>query len=101
MSAYLGQIRGVIAWIVPGTTLVLMPKCPACVAAYVALGTGIGLSMTMASYLRMAILFVCVGWISWMVLRRMWRRCCCESNARARDPAQREVIPWYGRRDCN
>jgi hypothetical protein len=38
-----------------------MPKCPLCLAAYVALWTGLGLSLAAATYLRWALLLVSVS----------------------------------------
>ncbi len=65
-----GEIAG---WIVPGTMLALMPKCPICLAAYVALATGIGLSLPVAAVLRTALLVVCVLSLGFVVGRRVWR----------------------------
>jgi hypothetical protein len=58
------------AWIVPGATIALMPKCPACVAAYVAMASGIGISFTAASYLRTALLIVSASALLYLAARR-------------------------------
>ena len=52
-----GELAG---WILPSATLALMPKCPACVAAYVALVSGVGISMHAAAWLRSSILVACI-----------------------------------------
>jgi hypothetical protein len=44
-----------------GIALVLLPKCPACIAAYLAAATGLSLSIGSASWLRTAILILCSG----------------------------------------
>lgn len=49
------------AWLLPGSLLVLMPKCPACFAAYIALFTGVGISMPAASGLRLFLIVACAA----------------------------------------
>jgi hypothetical protein len=41
-------------------TLVIIPKCPVCLATYVALATGISLPVATASHLRTVLLAGCV-----------------------------------------
>lgn len=65
--------RGVelAGWLVPGTLLAFFPKCPLCVAGYVALATGLGISLAAATYLRWGLLALCVGSLAYMAARRM------------------------------
>ena len=66
-TSILRRCMNFVGWAVPGTILVLLPKCPACLAAYIALGTGLGLSFSTASYLRFALIILCTGALAYMM----------------------------------
>jgi hypothetical protein len=61
------------AWIVSTATLALLPKCPACVAAYVALASGIGITLPAATCLRAVLVLLCVASLVFMAAMRLRR----------------------------
>jgi hypothetical protein len=63
-----GELAG---WLLPSVTLALLPKCPACVAAYIALATGIGISMPTATYLRATLIVLCIASLAFVAVRRL------------------------------
>jgi len=63
--------REVAGWIAPSVTLALLPKCPVCVAAYVALATGIGISLPTATHLRSMLVVLCVASLVFIMARRL------------------------------
>ena len=65
---------GLARWAAPGVTLALMPKCPACFAAYIAIWTGVGLSFTAAYYLRLALIIFCTASLAYLAAAYLRRR---------------------------
>ncbi|MCX6954406.1 MAG: hypothetical protein NTV51_19820 [Verrucomicrobia bacterium] len=62
-----------LRWLLPGVGLALIPKCPACLAAYLALGTGLAVSLPVAETLRTGLFVVCGGALGWLALNRLRR----------------------------
>jgi hypothetical protein len=60
-------------WIVPSILLALVPKCPMCVAAYIALVTGVSISLSTASIVRTSTIVVCVMMLLYVAGRRAMR----------------------------
>jgi hypothetical protein len=65
--------RNAAGWIVPGVGLALIPKCPACVAAYVAALTGIGISWSAAANLRWLMVILCTTTLLFVAARQTVR----------------------------
>jgi hypothetical protein len=68
-----GRCLEAAGWAGPGIVLALLPKCPMCLAAYLAVGTGIGLSASTAGYVQYGLVAGCVGSIAVLAARRIRR----------------------------
>jgi hypothetical protein len=64
---------GSIQWLFPATLLVLIPKCPFCVMAYVALFTGVGVTVATARWIQILMLAFCLTSLAYAAVR-YWRR---------------------------
>ena len=72
-GSFWGRCREIAGWLLPAATLALIPKCPACVAGYVALATGIGISLPTASIVRGSLIVLCLVSLALLVVRRLRR----------------------------
>src|SRR5258708_23957347 len=65
------RVREAFAWVLPSAILVLVPKCPACLAAHLMLWTGLGLSLSSATYLRGTLLCLCILALFFVIVQRL------------------------------
>ena len=63
------RIATLIKWAVPFISLALVPKCPACVAAYVLCFNGIGVSLPTAGALQWFLMAISVAAVACLILR--------------------------------
>jgi hypothetical protein len=78
-ATFVRRFIEVAGWIVPTTILALMPKCPVCLAAYIALWTGLGRSVAAAGSVRVLLIIVCVISLVFLAARhtrRLFARSC-------------------------
>ena len=67
------RLLNIVSWIVPSAILALIPKCPICLAAYIALWTGLGLSVAVVANLRLILIIVCVISLLFLAARQARR----------------------------
>ncbi len=82
----LSRVSEVLALVVSGTIFLLIPKCPACFAAYAVLWVGVGPTLSQAAALRVAMLVLGVTLLGCFVASRLirlstfWNPCKPESK---------------------
>lgn len=68
---FLKKAINAVRLVLPGTMLAVMPKCPLCLAAYISLSTGMGISAASATWLRVLLAMACVASLMYVVVRRL------------------------------
>lgn len=69
--------------LLPGILLMLIPKCPLCLAAWIALGTGIGISFTVAAWLRWGLIAIAIISLCYLIFKstvQLWKNSCSSSG---------------------
>lgn len=79
------------AWVTSTITLVLLPKCPVCLAAYLAVISGAGISVATAASLRTSLLILCVSGLICLTLYRLFR---LALRIRRCEPRGRSGLRW-------
>lgn len=60
---------GVLEILLPGAAWLAMPKCPVCLAGYIALFTGVGVSAGFAAGLKALVVFVTIAAVFLFAIR--------------------------------
>lgn len=68
------RISGTAAGILPGALLILLPKCPLCLAAWLTAATGIGITAPGATWLRATLATLTILAAAQLVRRAVSRR---------------------------
>lgn len=68
------RVLGFLEWFLPSAVLALLPKCPMCLAAWLGVATGLGVSVSAAAQLRTGLVIACVAALVLFGARRITRK---------------------------
>src|SRR5689334_22171089 len=60
LSGRLGRLAQGAGSLLPGAALILLPKCPLCLAAWIAAGAGVALPAAVIATIRPSLTIVCI-----------------------------------------
>ncbi len=83
------RLFGTAASLLPGAVLLLLPKCPLCLAAWLTVITGVGLSAAAAAHVRGMIVMFWASAVALAAAQRIRRR----EPRRPSSPGVRKVAP--------
>ena len=71
-SGFLKRCLYFFRWMFTGSVIILLPKCPICLAGYIAMATGIGFSLSVASFIRVLMIILCIISLATFAARRIY-----------------------------
>lgn len=84
------------ASLLSGLLLLILPKCPFCIAAWLTLATGIGISAAGVTYLRAALLLLWIAAVSSLLWRRRSAAAPAARGLRSDSPSWSRRLPAQG-----
>ncbi len=67
----LSAVKHSASWIIPGVMLAVVPKCPLCLAAWLSLAFGIGISASTATVLHTTVTILCIFTCTLFLIRHL------------------------------
>jgi hypothetical protein len=68
-TSFVRRCVDLVTWTISSAILALVPKCPMCLAAYLAAWTGLGLSVSAATHLRWSLLILATALILFLTAK--------------------------------
>ena len=68
-----GALSSIIGWSLPSALLLIMPKCPLCLVAYVAAVSGLGISVSSAAGIRIFLITGSLSLLAFAIVRTLLR----------------------------